>query len=325
LRRIVVGSFVSARYTPQMAEIDALVERLTPREGVTYTAIALNERGRERRARHSPPLVPVNAAPALFCHLCDTFVRRNANSTQAQEIDAWPAIVADARERAVAEAGVGLGAAFGSNFEGPFSLEHGMRLLARQHALWDEAGIPVTAVYLYDPMGWCTPRQVGEQLVALLERWPRITHFHLHLHDSRGLALASTYEAIRVLDARHELHLDTTAGGIGGCPYCGNGRATGMVATEDLVNMLELMGIPTGVDLERLIRAVWLLEEIIGRPANGHVSKAGPHPSGERLYDPNLPLVETFAEARHFLLGPAVAKHQLRPWRTPIPAPAPHP
>jgi hydroxymethylglutaryl-CoA lyase len=136
------------------------------------------------------------------------------------------------------------------------------------------------------------------------------------------MALPTTYAALRVLDEGDDLYLDTTAGGIGGCPYCGNGRMTGMVATEDLVNLLHELGIPTGVDLDRLVEAVWTLEEIIGRPAFGKVAKAGPHPHGDRLYDANLPLVETEHQARHFLLGPGVAEDGIRPWAEPIPEPA---
>jgi hydroxymethylglutaryl-CoA lyase len=94
-----------------------------------------------------------------------------------------------------------------------------------------------------------------------------------------------------------------------------------MVATEDLVNMLHELGIETGVDLDRLVESVWILEEIIGRPANGHVSKAGPHPHGDRLYDANLPLIETAEQARHFLLGEEVTEGGLRPWKEPIPEP----
>ena len=137
------------------------------------------------------------------------------------------------------------------------------------------------------------------------------------------MALPSIYAALRVLDERCELQMETTAGGVGGCPYCGNGRATGMAATEDVVNMLEEMGIETGVDLDKLIEAVWLLEEIIGRPTPGHVSKAGPLPHGERALrrepaarrDPRrgAPLPARRAGA---------ASTRLRPWREPIPAPA---
>jgi len=77
------------------------------------------------------------------------------------------------------------------------------------------------------------------------------------------------------------------------------------------------------VDLDRLIDAVWLLEEIIGRATPGHVSKAGPRPEGGSCYDPNLPLVETHDQARHFKLGDQAVRDGLRPWRAPIPQPAP--
>jgi hydroxymethylglutaryl-CoA lyase len=322
LGAIVVGSFVSPKYTPQMAAIDELMERFTPRRGIVYSAVALNDKGRERAAAFTPPLSPPSGPPALFCHLCDTFTRRNANTSQAQEIERWPRIVAGAVEHGAREAGIAVNAAWGSNFEGRFSLEQRMDMLARQHALWDEAGIAVTRVMLGDPMSWCMPHDVEEQLEAIRERWPQIRYFHLHLHDARGMALPSIYAALRVLDERDELQVETTAGGVGGCPYCGNGRATGMAATEDVVNMLEEMGIPTGVDLDKLIEAVWLLEEIIGRATPGHVSKAGPLPHGGQLYDANLPLVETHAEARHFRLGEEACAHQARPWREPIPEPA---
>jgi hydroxymethylglutaryl-CoA lyase len=86
--------------------------------------------------------------------------------------------------------------------------------------------------------------------------------------------------------------------------------------------MLESMGIPTGVDLKKLIEVVWQLEEVLGRPTMGHVSKAGPRPSGpDEYYDPNLPLVETHEQATHFLLGPEAAEDGLRPWAAPIPTP----
>jgi hydroxymethylglutaryl-CoA lyase len=258
----------------------------------------------------------------LFCHLSDTFTRRNANLGQKQEIERWPLIVEAAIGRGAAAAGIGINAAWGSNFEGAFTLAEGMEMLERQHTLWDEAGVPVTRVQLGDPMSWCMPHRVEESLEAIRERWPEIHYFHLHLHDGRGMALPSIYAALRVLDEGDELQIETTAGGIGGCPYCGNGRATGMAATEDVVNMLEEMGIPTGVNLDKLIDAVWLLEQIIGRSTPGHVSKTGPLPEGDRLYNANLPLVETHAEARHFRLGEQACAHQVRPWREPIPEPA---
>ena len=323
IEQIEVGSFVSPRYTPQMAQVDEVVAGFTPRPGVRYTAAALNEKGRERRAAWMPPLSDVLMPPMLYTHLCDTFVRRNTNRSRADEIASWPRVVQAALDRGAAEVGIGLGAAWGSNFEGRFTLEQRMAQLRDAYELWAPTGIPVTWIGFADPMSWCMPDWVEEQLAAVRSTWPSIRNVHLHLHDARGMALPSIYAALRVLDETFSLHLDVTAGGIGGCPYCGNGRATGMAATEDVVHMLETMGIPTGVDLDKLIQAVWLLEDVLGRPTMGRVSKAGGRPElPADFYDPNLPLVETHEQARHFLLGPAVAEDGLRPWREPIPAPA---
>ena len=90
LRSIVVGSFVSPRYTPQMAAIDELMTRFTPQPGVRYSAVALNDKGRERAAAFMPPLSAPTAPPTLFCHLCDTFTRRNANTSREQELERRP-------------------------------------------------------------------------------------------------------------------------------------------------------------------------------------------------------------------------------------------
>ncbi|MFF3573315.1 hypothetical protein [Nocardia jiangxiensis] len=322
LKSIVVGSFVSPRYTPQMAQIDEIVQRFTPVDGVRYTGLALNEKGRQRAAEFTPPLSPRGGVPTLNCHMCDTFARRNTNSSQADEIARWPRIVAAATASNAPEAGIALGAVWGSNFTGPVALTDSMAMLRRQYRMWCEAGIAVTSIALQDPMSWCMPHLVEQQLEAVLSEWPGITRVHLHLHNARGMALPSIYAALRTLDATHTLSLDTTAGGIGGCPYCGNGRATGMAATEDVVSMLEAMGIDTGVDLDRLIEVVWKLERILGRPTPGCVAHAGPRPGPDELYDPNLPFVETHDEARHFRLGPSVVEHQLRPWKQPIPHPS---
>ena len=327
LETIVVGSFVSPRWVPQMSRIDELVERLRPVEGVEYRALALNAKGRERRAAHSPPLTDPTGAERhqLKVHLCDVFVRRNTNRSQHDEIAAWDAVV----ERAVAEdaqeASISVNAAWGSNWSGEFSSAQRMELLEAQHRRWDAVGIPVTRVWLGDPMGWNLPPVVADQVREVVTRWPAVTTVHLHLHDTRGLALSSALAAIDALPADRTLVLDTSVGGIGGCPYCGNGRATGMIATEDLVHVLERMGIRTGIDLGVLIEAAVMVERLIGRPVNGRVAKAGPCPVDEAdRYPLDLPLIATFEEAAHFRLGSVAHGVGVRPWQRPEPSdPAP--
>lgn len=320
LKAINVGSFVSPRYTPQMANIDDVLAKFTPVDGIHYYYLALNQRGVERAVAYVPPLRPQFSMPHLRAELCDTFLRRNNNRTKADVPRRWAGIVEQAKQAGVTEARIDLGSAFGSNFEGPFSHEERMYWIREAKRYWDEAGIQVTAIGLFDPMSWCMPHWTEETVTAVLQEFPEITTFHLHMHDARGMALPSIYAALRSLDERHLVSMDVTAGGIGGCPYCGNGRATGMAPTEDVVNMCNAMGIDTGVDIGKLIDVVWMLEEVIGRTAPGHVSKAGPLPGPGELYDPNLPLVETHDQARHFKLGHGVVAGGIVPWKEPIPA-----
>lgn len=321
LKRIVVGSFVSPRWTPQMAEIDKLVESMEPIEGVIYTALALNERGRERMARHVPPLSWPSELPETSVHLCDVFVRRNTGRSQADEIGTWATTVERAVDQGAREAGVGVNAAWGSNWLGDFSLDQRMEMLERQIELWSKRGVTVTRVFLGDPMGWNMPDQVEEQLEAVMARWPAIQTFHLHLHNTRGTSPISVFTALRTLRPDDLLVLDSTVGGMGGCPYCGNGRAAGLMPTEDLVYLLEELGISTGVDLDRLIEAVVVAEEAVGHPLYGHVSKAGPRPRGDRRYPMDLPFIETLEQAQHFRLGPSVYGDAISPWREPITSP----
>lgn len=314
LRTIVVGSFVSPRWSPQMADIDDLVRRVPPREGVRYTALALNERGRERLRAACPPLVEPDGPPRTMVHLCDVFVQRNTGRSQQAEIDDWPRLVARAVEWGAGEAGIGINAAWGSNWVGEFTLEDRMSLLRAQHDVWAKAGVPVTSVWIGDPMGWNVPDQVAEQLVAIMAEWPDIRRIHLHLHNARGTAPVSAYAAITTLSSAHKLVFDTTIGGIGGCPYGGHGRLTRMIPTEDLVDLCNELGIPTGIEIDKLIDAADLASAILGKPLYGHVSGTGPRPRGKHLYPMDLPFIETEQEAQHFRLGPSVYAGARSPW-----------
>lgn len=316
---IVVGSFVSPRWVPQMAEIERLLQEFTPRDGVTYLALALNQRGVERRAAFSPPLTLPSGRErhVTRVHLCDVFVQRNTNRRRDEEVASWPGIVERAVAEGATEASIGLNAAWGSNWVGELSLQDRMDMLSRQYELWTEAGIPVTRLWLGDPMSWNMPDAVRTQIEVATRTWPSLDTIHLHLHNARGVALTSAYAAMTALNPTHHLVIDSAVGGIGGCPYCGNGRATGMIATEDLAHLWESMGIPTGMDIDRLVEVAALAERTLGRRLEGHVSHAGPRPSIDRLYPMDLPLVETFEEAEHFRTGRSPSQG-LRPWPAPI-------
>ena len=323
LQQIVVGSFVSPKWTPQMERIDEIVTKFKPKPGVTYTALALNSRGVERAKAYSPPLtIERDAFPRLNVHMCDVFVRRNTNRTQMQEMERWPQVIAQAQELNIKEAGIGTNASWGSNFLGEFPVDNLMKMLERQHSMWDEVGIDVRSASMGDPMSHCTPAKVEESVYRVKETWPEINHIRLHLHNGRNMAIASAYAAMRVLGPDDTLEIDGTIGGFGGCPYCGNGRATGMAPTEDLLHMMDDMGIPTGVDIDKLVECVWAAEKIMGRELYGHVSKAGPRPKTlDRLYDIDMPFVETTEQAKHFKVGPGAYEGGIYPYSEPITSP----
>lgn len=317
LRHLVIGSFVSPKWVPQMADVEEVLSRFAPVSGVDYTALVLNEKGAERRAKYVPPLT-VDTRPRLTGHACDVFAQRNTNRTQAQEINGWAGVVVKAREAGTTTATVRLGAAFGSNWTGDVAVADGLSLLDRMVRTWRDAGIAVDTVWLGDPMGWTSPLRVEEYVHAIRARWPEIRTIHLHLHDQRGAALVSAWAALRAMPADMTLVIDAAVGGIGGCPYCGNGRATGMISTEDLVDLLEESGLNTGVDRDRLIEVALLAAEIVGRPLHGRIPLAGPRPRGARLYPMDMPFVETIEEAAHFRLGPAAYAGRRSPWKAPI-------
>jgi hydroxymethylglutaryl-CoA lyase len=130
-------------------------------------------------------------------------------------------------------------------------------------------------ITLGDTIGIANPRQVSELVVAFFARLPG-TRLRLHFHDTRGMALANVVAAMEA----GAMQFDGSVGGLGGCPYAPG--ASGNVATEDMVGMLHAMGIQTSVNLEALIEAAWLAQEIVGRPLDGRLKKALPHRTEQR-------------------------------------------
>ena len=309
---ISIGSFAHPKWTPSMACIDEIAEQFVPKPGIKYTAAVFNKKGFDRADAYYPKIDVRGRRFGTHVELCDSFARRNYNRTQAQQIAGMDASIAGAKAAGAEAASVALGNPFGSNFEGPFGLEQRMDFLKLMIDKWHDAGIAVTKVSFLDAMGWNMPHEVRDTLTAIRDRYPEVQTFHMHLHNTRGATMASFYEAL-MLGATE---FDTSIGGMGGCPYCGNGRAAGHVPTEDFVDLCHEMGIETGYDLDKLIEAAAVAEEVVGHPLWGHVSKSGPRPHrNEELYPLDMPFVETLDEAAHFRKGPDVYEGQISPWQ----------
>jgi hydroxymethylglutaryl-CoA lyase len=323
LKRITVGAFVSPRFVPQMANFEELLRKFHPKKGVTYLPFIHNHKAKKLAEQYSPPLTIEEELCSLFIDICDVHQRRNVNRSIEQIMAFWPEMIGDAKARGITKGRVAIASAYGSNFLGKFPQSWRFAFLERQIALLQEAGLSIVEIGLHDSQSWCVPHEIEEDIKEIKRRWPSVKQFHLHIHDARGMALPALYAGLRTLDANDAVLVDGTLGGIGGGQYCGNGRASGMAATEDFLHMLDGMGLKTGVDLGKLIDCVWMLEKIIGRPAFGHVSRAGPRPTDPRnFYDPNMPAVESLEAAKHFKRGPqAYEKEGYSPWKEPIVGP----
>jgi hydroxymethylglutaryl-CoA lyase len=323
LKRISVGAFVSPRFVPQMACLEDLLRKFHPVQGVAYLLFIHNEKARKLAQQYSPPLTLEAELCTLFLDICDVHSRRNVNRSVEQIMSSWPEVILQARSQGIREGRIGIASAWGSNFMGKFTQRYCLSFIERQYELMKAAGIDVVEIGLHDSQSWCLPHEMEQYLVEVKRRWPEVKRFHLHMHNARAMALPSIYAALRTLGPDDTVLLEGTLGGIGGGQYGGNGRASGMAPTEDLMHMLEGMGIETGVNLDKIIDCVWMLERIIGRPAFGLVAKAGPRPATpQALYDPNMPAVESLEAAKHFKLGPgAYQKEGYSPWKQPISGP----
>jgi isopropylmalate/homocitrate/citramalate synthase len=248
LHRIEAVSFVRDDRVPQMAGAEEVVAQVRNRDGVELSGLVLNDRGWERFAATGLDRVNVTFAAT------EAFNRRNGNATLAEAIARTEAILAAAGETPTT---VTISCSFGCPFEGP--VDPGV--------VADLAGrfLDRAEVVLADTIGVATPSAVR----ALMEQ-ARAAGFHGHNTRNTGYAncLAALEAGARVLDA--------SVGGLGGCPF--SPRATGNVATEDLVHLLEAEGIETGIDLDALVGVSRWLEGVLGRPLEGYVYRAGSFP-----------------------------------------------
>jgi isopropylmalate/homocitrate/citramalate synthase len=254
LTRIEAASFVNPDRVPQMAGAEEVVAAIEPRDGVVYAGLALNERGYERLAETG--LGEVSFALAAT----ESFSQRNAGASVEESLAAAETIVTRAREDGI-RASLTISVAFGCPFEGPVAPDRVVEIAERL------AATDPDELVLADTIGVATPTQAR----SLLERVRGLGKpVGGHFHNTRNTGFANAYAA---LEAGVSM-LDASVGGLGGCPFAP--KATGNIATEDLVYLLEGEGIESGVDLEALIAVSEWLEQLLGRQLEGYVYRAGP-------------------------------------------------
>ena len=261
LSRIEATSFVSPTWIPQLADAAEVTAALPARPDLSYVVLVPNARGlaRLREALARAPAAPPVAA-AVFLSASETHNRRNVNKTVEETFAAFAEVVGPARDAGLAVRGY-VSTVFGCPYEGAVDPGRAAAVALRLLELGCDQ------VSLGDTIGVGTPAQVRAVLRRLLPAVPA-ERLALHLHDTRGTALANALagleEGITTFDA--------SIGGLGGCPYAPG--ASGNLATEDLVYLLQGMGYDTGIDFEKLVEAGALAQRLTGRELPGKALRA---------------------------------------------------
>ena len=267
LKHIQACSFVNPRLVPGWADAEAVVDGFKARPGVAFTALWFNQNGLERALKFRGKLT---LAGAIALTASEGFTRKNLNRSHAENVEAMRKQTALHLSHGVPVNRVGVMAAFGCNYQGDITPAQVLRTLDDGMAIAKEAGTKITLFSLADTMGWATPARIERVLGEVRARYPD-QQLSLHLHDTRGLAVANAHAGLKMGVTR----FDSTVGGLGGCPFAGQKGAAGNICTEELVLLCEEMGIRTGVDLDRLIEVGRMAEEIVGHTLPSELIHAG--------------------------------------------------
>ena len=254
LHTVEVGAFVSPKAIPQMIGSDEVLRSVDRHADGEFHVLVPNEKGYE--AAHAAGAKVI----AVFGSASEGFSRANINCSVAESIERFKPVIARARADGIKVRGY-ISCVLGCPFDGEIKPQ---AVVDVARVLWD---LGCYEVSLGDTIGVGTPRKARELLRAVSGQVP-IAHLAMHFHDTYGQALANLYAGME--EGAHVI--DSAAGGLGGCPYAPG--ATGNVATEDVVYMLEGMGVATGVDMTRLVAATNEISQLIGRSPVSRVATA---------------------------------------------------
>lgn len=262
IRRLEVASFVHPKRVPQMADAEALLDKLPDRDDVSYIGLIMNERGLDRALATRVDEI------GMVVVASDTYNRKNQGVGTDESVAAWRAIAKRAKDNGLG-ANVMISAAFGCPYEGEVAVERVVELAGQVV----EAG--PAELGIADSIGVAVPAQVTEVLGRVKEVTGDLP-LRCHFHNTRNTGLANAQAAVEA--GVH--YLDASIGGIGGCPFAP--AATGNIPTDDLLYMLDRSGIETGVALDKIIDASRWLERELGRGVPAMLPKAGMFPAGDR-------------------------------------------
>jgi hydroxymethylglutaryl-CoA lyase len=256
VRRIEAVSFVRPEAIPQMADADEVWKRIERSSQVRYSALVPNLRGARRALDAGLPEIEAVVSAS------DTHNRKNVRRSTAESLDDIATVIAEAHDRG-ATCQVIVSTAWGCPYEGDVPVQRVVSVAGR--AIADGAD----SISFGDTTGMATPTRVWSLVGEFRSAYPE-TPLNLHFHNTRGTGLANVLAALELGVA----DFDASVGGLGGCPYAPG--ATGNIATEELIYMVQDMGIVTGIDLDAMIDAAADAERIVGRQLSSQVLRAGP-------------------------------------------------
>ena len=259
VRRVQVGSFVHPKIVPQMADTDAFINAIPEADRQMISALILNEKGLERALSGGVGHLSMSVS------VSDTHSRKNARRPAAEALDAMTGLIRTALSEGIAVR-AGLQCVFGCVYEGPISGDAVLKATEKMvHAgAWE--------INLADTTGMANPMDIRVMVQKVHGAFPDV-RISLHLHDTRGLALANMFAGYEA----GVRSFDTCAGGLGGCPFVKG--AAGNIPTEDAVHMFEGMGIATGIAIETVCEAVAFLENKLDRQLPGRMKRVLNHRS----------------------------------------------
>jgi hydroxymethylglutaryl-CoA lyase len=267
LHHVQACSFVNPRLVPGWADAEAVVQGFEAKPGVHYSGLFFNGNGLDRALAFKDKL---KVTGAISLTASEGFTKKNLNRTHAENVAAMKRHSELQLAKGIPVDRVGVMAAFGCNYQGDIAPSQVIATLEGGMQIAEETGAEITIFSLADTMGWAAPHRIERVIGEVRERWPDM-QISLHLHDTRGLAVANAHAGLKMGVTR----FDSTVGGLGGCPFAGQPKAAGNICTEELVLLCEEMGIDTGVDLDALIEVGRMAEDIVGHQLPSELIHAG--------------------------------------------------
>lgn len=252
---IELGSFVSPKAVPQMADTDQLFMSLNNIDGVEFRALIANKKGVERAINCGCRKVKLNVSASRQHNLA------NLNMTPEESVAGFEEIVNIATQNGIEVSG-SISMPFGSPWEGDIPIENVQSIVEAY------LNVGITEISLSDASGMAVPNQVYSMCSIMQKRYPQV-RWWLHFHNTRGMAMANILAAMQAGITQ----FDSSFAGLGGCPFVPG--ATGNVASEDVVHMMDEMGIETGIDIVKLIELSKKVRQIVGHDTDSYILKAG--------------------------------------------------